>query len=62
MPTVSGPQHRLMEGIAHGSIPPGRGKPSLAVAKEFAAADAQRAHERTASALYKGGDHTSKGK
>ncbi len=46
MPTVSGPQHSLMEGIAHGSIKPGNGKPSLAVAKEFAAADAARAHKR----------------
>ena len=56
MPTVSGPQHRLMEGIAHGSIPPGKGKPSLKVAKEFADAD------KAAGKLYKGGDHTSKGK
>lgn len=46
MPTVSGPQHRLMEGIAHGSIKPGHGKPSVAVAKEFAAADEAKAQHR----------------
>ena len=38
MPSVSGPQHRLMEGIAHGMKPRGKG-PSKAVAREFVQAD-----------------------
>lgn len=38
MPSVSGKQHRFMEGIAHGMKPKGKG-PSVAVAKEFVAAD-----------------------
>ena len=39
MPPVSQKQRALMQGIAHGSIPAGHGKPSKAVAKEFADAD-----------------------
>ena len=39
MPPVSEAQRRLMQGIAHGSIKAGHGKPSKAVAKEFAGAD-----------------------
>lgn len=38
MPSVSGAQHRLMEGIAHGMKPRGQG-PSVKVAKEFVRAD-----------------------
>lgn len=39
MPSVSGKQHRYMEGIAHG-MKPTKGKgPSKAVAQEFVAAD-----------------------
>lgn len=39
MPSVSGKQHRFMEGIAHG-MKPNKGKgPSVAVAKEFVQAD-----------------------
>lgn len=39
MPPVSQAQRRLMHGIASGSIKAGKGKPSRAVAKEFAEAD-----------------------
>ena len=39
MPPKSEAQRRLMQGIAHGSIPAGHGRPSKAVAKEFAEAD-----------------------
>lgn len=42
MPSKSTAQHRLMEGIAHGSIKPGNGKPSVAVARDFALADIGR--------------------
>lgn len=42
MPTVSRQQQKLMKGIATGSIPPGRGKPSKAVAQKFSAADSAR--------------------
>lgn len=42
MPTVSRAQQALMHGIASGSIKPGKGKPSLKVAREFAAADHAR--------------------
>lgn len=42
MPSKTPAQHRLMEGIAHGSIKPSNGKPSVAVAKEFAMADIGR--------------------
>lgn len=39
MPSSSAKQHRFMEGIAHG-MKPRKGKgPSVAVAKEFVAAD-----------------------
>ena len=39
MPSKSPAQHRFMEGIAHG-MKPNKGKgPSVAVAKEFVAAD-----------------------
>lgn len=47
MPTVSRAQQRLMHGIASGSIAPGKGKPSKAVAQKFARAD----HARGAKAL-----------
>ena len=39
MPPVSQKQRALMQGIAHGSIPAGHGRPSKAVAKDFADAD-----------------------
>src|SRR6266850_3944175 len=39
MPSVSGAQHRLMEGIAHGMTPRGGKGPSVKVAKEFVKAD-----------------------
>jgi hypothetical protein len=39
MPIVSQSQRGLMHGIAEGTIPPGRGKPSKAVAKEFVSTD-----------------------
>lgn len=39
MPSQSGKQHRLMEAIAHGEKPRGGHGPSVAVAKEFVAAD-----------------------
>jgi hypothetical protein len=39
MPPVSEKQRALMHGVAKGGIPAGRGGPSKAVAKEFAAAD-----------------------
>ena len=42
MPTVSRAQQKLMHGIASGSIPTGKGRPSKKVAKEFAAADHAR--------------------
>lgn len=41
MPSVSQKQHNFMEGIAHGMKPRGKG-PSIAVAKEFVAADKGR--------------------
>lgn len=54
MPSTSPAQHRLMEGIAHGSIPAGGKHPPLSVAKEFAAADEAKAHKRkkTLHAMY----------
>ena len=39
MPSVSQKQHNLMEGIAHGMKPRGGKGPSVAVAKDFGAAD-----------------------
>lgn len=39
MPSVSKRQQRLMQGIAHGMKPRGGKGPSVAVAKEFVAAD-----------------------
>lgn len=39
MPSKSGPQARLMAGIAHGSIDPKKAGVPLAVAKEFNKAD-----------------------
>ena len=42
MPTVSRQQQKLMKGIATGSIPPGKGKPTKAVAQKFSAADSAR--------------------
>ncbi len=48
MPTTSPAQHNLMEGIAHGSIKPGNGKPSLDVAREFAKADEAKAKRKKA--------------
>jgi len=39
MPSESGPQHRYMEMIAHGGKPRSGHHPSVAVAKEFVAAD-----------------------
>jgi hypothetical protein len=39
MPSTSEKQHRFMEGIAHGMKPRGGKGPSVAVAKEFVAAD-----------------------
>lgn len=47
MPSVSRQQQKLMHGIATGSIKPGNGKPSKAVAQKFARAD----HARGAKAL-----------
>jgi hypothetical protein len=42
MPTVSRQQQKLMHGIASGNIPPGNGKPTKAVAQDFANADHKR--------------------
>jgi hypothetical protein len=42
MPSVSAKQHRFMEGIAHGMKPKGGKGPSVAVAKDFVAADSGR--------------------
>ena len=42
MPTVSRAQQRLMQGIASGNIPAGKGRPSKKVAQEFARADHAR--------------------
>lgn len=42
MPTVSRQQQKLMHGVATGSIPATKGKPSKKVAKEFAQADHKR--------------------
>jgi hypothetical protein len=42
MPSVSRQQQKLMHGIASGNIPPGKGKPTRKVAKEFVAADHKR--------------------
>lgn len=39
MPSTSARQHRFMQGIAHGMKPRSGKGPSVAVAKEFAAAD-----------------------
>ena len=39
MPSKSGKQHRYMEMIAHGGKPRSGKGPSVAVAKEFVAAD-----------------------
>ena len=47
MPSLSRAQQRMMHGIASGSIPAGKGKPSKKVAQEFAAAD----HKRGATKL-----------
>lgn len=47
MPTVSRAQQKLMHGIASGNIPAGKGKPSKAVAQDFAKAD----HARGATKL-----------
>ena len=41
MPSVSEKQRRLMAAVAHGWHKPGGGGPSVAVAKEFNAADQQ---------------------
>jgi hypothetical protein len=58
MPTVSRSQQKLMHGIASGSIKPGNGKPSLKVAKDFAAADhargAKKLPERVGHAIVAG--------
>lgn len=42
MPSISGKQHRFMEGIAHGMTPRNGHGPSVAVAREFVAADKGR--------------------
>ena len=39
MPSSTSKQHRFMEAVAHGMKPPGGKGPSVAVAKEFVAAD-----------------------
>ena len=39
MPSTSGPQHRMMEAIAHGEKPTSGHGPSPEVAKDFVAAD-----------------------
>lgn len=45
MPSVSEKQRRLMAAVAHGWKKPGGGGPSVAVAKEFNAADvAEQSH------------------
>jgi len=45
MPSVSPAQHRLMEGIAHGWHPSSlKHAPSVAVAKDFVAADKAKKH------------------
>lgn len=45
MPSTSAKQHRLMEAVAHGWHMPGGVGPSVAVAKEFVAADKGRHFE-----------------
>ncbi len=42
MPSVSRQQQKLMHGIASGSIPAGKGKPTKKVAQEFVKADHAR--------------------
>lgn len=58
MPTVSRAQQRLMHGIASGNIKPRKGKPSVKVAQEFAAADhargAKKLPERVGHAIIAG--------
>lgn len=60
MPSVSDKQHRFMEAIAHGWHKPGGGGPSVAVAKEFVAADKAKGALHTARRIAKkyadGGD------
>lgn len=46
MPTVSRQQQKLMHGIASGSIPAGKGRPSKSVAQEFVAADHARGKKK----------------
>lgn len=46
MPSVSRQQQKLMHGIASGSIPGGKGRPSKSVAQEFVAADHARGKKK----------------
>ena len=46
MPSKSKAQSRLMHGVAAGSIPPRKGGPSKAVAREFVAADKGRSQAK----------------
>lgn len=46
MPSKSGKQHRYMEMIAHGGTPRKGKGPSVAVAKEFVAADKGRSFKK----------------
>lgn len=46
MPSKSAKQHRFMEGIAHGMAPRKGKGPSVAVAKEFVAADKGRTFKK----------------
>jgi len=46
MPSVSRNQQRLMHGIASGSIPSGKGRPTKAVARDFVAADHARGSKK----------------
>lgn len=54
MPTVSRAQQRLMHGIASGSIPAGKGKPSKAVAQDFVRADHARGAQKLPTNVGKG--------
>jgi hypothetical protein len=47
MPSKSGPQHRLMEMVAHGGKV--KNGPSVSVAKEFVKADTGRTFSKTVS-------------
>jgi hypothetical protein len=55
MPAESGPQYRLMAGIANGMKPRGKNAPSVSVAKDFV--DATPSSKRSEWAKKKTGFH-----